>query len=308
MLFQKARDGFPESVRVVQVGRVGRLRDLHHLACRDGPGHLLCGLASENAAFGAADDKGWAADVGKIPQKVVVVKPGKDLPVIGPVPPAIPSDEGFFGQVPQVFRPGVGGIFPDLCDEILRGGVRIREVFVEPEEVFPVPVRRAGLDVDVDEGGHPVGVERGIEAGVQGPHGVPQQDHAFQAQMIDQGGQIKHIIPAPVGRRHGPAALAVSALIQGDDPEARCQMRSDQIPRAGVVPGAVKEDHGPSSFWTPFQEAELQALYRKVLFLGGLFGRHRLYPFQQAFHNGDIGRGKIITVADPPGDTQRISS
>ena len=148
-----------------------------------------------------------------------MVKPGKDLPVIGPVPPAVPSDEGFFGQVPQVLRPGVGGIFRDLCDEILRGGVRIREVLVEPEEVFAVPVRRAGLDIDVDKGRYPAGVERGIEAGVQGSHGVPQQDHAFQAERIDQGGQIKHIIPASVGRRHGPSAFSVPALIRGNDPK-----------------------------------------------------------------------------------------
>ena len=52
---------------------------------------------------------------------------------------------------------------------------------------------------------------------------------------------------------------------------------------------------GRALFRTPFQEAEFQALDRKVLFLGRLIGRHRLSPFEQASHDGDIGRGKIIT-------------
>ena len=84
------------------------------------------------------------------------------------------------------------------------------------------------------------------------------------------------------------------ALIQGDDPEAGCQMRSDQIPRAGVVPGAVKEDHGPSVHRAPLEDSEPEVVEHEGLLPRGLIDGHRSHPFNQKFHNRDIGCGKIM--------------
>jgi hypothetical protein len=213
-----------------------------------------------------------------MPQKVVVVEPGKDLPVIGPVPAALTLLEGVGSQILQMFLSGVRAVLCDLPDVIFRGGIGIGEVFVEPEEVFPVPVGRTGFDVDVDEGSHPAGVCRRIETCVQGPHRVPQQDHVFQAERIDEGRQIKHIIAAPVGRRNGPAAFSVPALIECDDPEVRRHVGGDQIPRVDVVPGAVKKDHGPCPHRALLKIAKPQTMNREVVFFRVFFGCHRSLP------------------------------
>src|SRR5512139_4205552 len=91
---QEPHDRLPEPFGVVQVGGVRRPGNLHYLGVRHGFRHLLCSLVAENATFGSPDDKSGATDSRQMPQKIVVVEPGKDLPVIGPVPAALPLNEG----------------------------------------------------------------------------------------------------------------------------------------------------------------------------------------------------------------------
>ena len=149
----------------------------------------------------------------------------------------------------------------------------------------------------MDEGRNPAGARRSVQACVQGPHGVPEQDHVLEAEDIDDGAQVPQIVVASVGGRHGPVAFTVSALIHSQDPEGLRQRRGKQVPGMGVVPGAVEKEKGPSGVRAPFQDAEPQARDLKEM-LGSRRGvDRRRVPFaRQDFRDRDVGSGEIVRL------------
>src|SRR5439155_3633802 len=105
----------------------------------------------------------------------------------------------------------------------------------------------------------PSGVPRREGEGVVAAHRVTDETRARPAEVVEDSEEVASEVLGRVGRWSRPRALAVTALIQGDDVEALDQRRQDRVEPVGVGrPAVEQEDRWPAGD-TPLEPGEPEA-------------------------------------------------
>src|SRR5437016_7406172 len=256
---EKGADGAREGLGLVCWNGVPRARDLHEAAVRQRVDHALGDVGGEDVALGTTYEQRRRCN------------PAERLPEVARVPPSALSHHVAKRLVilPLEAAPGKRATpVAHAVAQALLGHARVgpaheldglllrfyplgRSRHHLPDALHPWQVD-LGTDVHDAEPLDP----RGVAASRVGDadtaaHGEPDQGEALETERLHEpldvaGHRRDAVVTVP-----GAVAVAVAALVEGDDADMGGEITRQRVPRAGVARDAVEEDHGRRGLRAP---------------------------------------------------------